>query len=70
MNYADDIAAVDFFMAPTVTFRISYVFIVIEHARRRIAHFNVTAHPTAQWAAQQLTEAFPHRFRTSISDLR
>ena len=59
VNHADSIAAVDFFTVPTVTFRVLYVFIVIEHARRRIVHFNLTAHPTEQWAAQQFTEAFP-----------
>jgi transposase InsO family protein len=50
---------VDFFTVPTATFNELYVFVVIEHARRRVVHFNVTAHPTAKWIAQQLTEAFP-----------
>ena len=59
VNHADSIAAVDFFTLPTVTFHVLYMFIVLEHGRRRIVHFNVTAHPTARWAAQQLTEAFP-----------
>jgi len=59
VNHADSIAAVDFFTLPTVTFRVVYVFIVIEHSRRHIVHFNVTEHPSAQWTAQQLTEAFP-----------
>lgn len=58
-NHHEAIAAIDFFSVPTVTFRILYVFFIIDHARRRIVHFNVTAHPTAQWTAQQLTEAFP-----------
>ncbi len=49
----------DFFTVPTVTFRILYVFLVLRHERRQIVHFNVTAHPTAQWTAQQLVEAFP-----------
>jgi putative transposase len=70
MNHADSIAGVDFFTVPTVTFRVVYVFIVIEHARRHIVHFNVTEHPSAQWVAQQLTEAFPYRFRTALSDSR
>jgi len=48
----------DFFVVPTVNFRIFYVFFVIEHARRKIVHLNVTAHPTAQWVKQQLREAF------------
>ena len=53
------IAAIDFFTVPTATFRIHYVFIVIAHHRRRIVHFNVTAHPSARWTSQQLFEAFP-----------
>jgi hypothetical protein len=36
-----------------------YVFLVLRHDRRRLVHFNVTLHPTAQWAAQQVVEAFP-----------
>jgi transposase InsO family protein len=52
-------AAIDFFAVPTLTFDVLYIFVVIEHARRRVVHFNVTAHPTAKWIAQQLTEAFP-----------
>jgi hypothetical protein len=58
-NHADCIAGIDFFTVPTATFRILYVFIVLSHDRRYIMHFNVTTHPTAQWTAQQLVEAFP-----------
>jgi hypothetical protein len=58
-NHADCIAGIDFFTVPTATFRILYVFIVLSHDRRHIVHFNVTAHPSAQWTAQQLVEAFP-----------
>lgn len=58
-NHARDLASVDFFTVPTVTFRILYVFLVLRHERRQIVHFNVTPHPTAQWTAQQLVEAFP-----------
>ncbi len=49
----------DFFVVPTVSFRLLYVWFVIGHGRRRIIHFNVTTHPTAQWVIQQLREAFP-----------
>ena len=42
-----------------MTFRILYMFLVLKHERRQIVHFNVTAHPTARWTAQQLVEAFP-----------
>jgi putative transposase len=44
---------------PTIRFKILYVFLVLAHDRRRILHFGVTAHPTAEWTAQQLREAFP-----------
>ena len=44
---------------PSIRFHILYVFLVLAHDRRRIVHFAVTAHPTAEWAAQQLREAFP-----------
>ena len=42
-----------------MTFRILYVFLVLSHERREVVHFNVTEHPTAQWTAQQMVEAFP-----------
>ena len=58
-NHREVIAAFDFFMVPTVTFDLLYCFFVIEHGRRRILHFNVTRHPTAEWVVQQLREAFP-----------
>jgi len=58
-NHVKDLVSVDFFVVPTVTFRVLFVFFVLVHARRRIVHFNVTEHPTAQWTAQQLSEAFP-----------
>ena len=51
--------SVDFFTVPTVGFQILYVFLVLAHDRRRIIHFAVTAHPTAEWTAQQMREAFP-----------
>src|SRR2546427_9251837 len=44
---------------PTLRFQVLYVFLVLAHERRRILHFGVTAHPTAEWTAQQLREAFP-----------
>jgi transposase InsO family protein len=58
-NHVKDLVSVDFFVVPTVAFKVLFVFIVLAHARRRIVHFNVTEHPTAQWAAHQLSEAFP-----------
>ncbi len=59
-NHVPDIVACDFFTVPTVTFRVLYVFIVLYHDRRRVVHFNVTDHPYAEWAAQQIVNAFPY----------
>jgi len=58
-NHVTELVALDFFTVPTVGFKVLFVLIVLAHARRRILHFNVTEHPTAQWTAQQLVEAFP-----------
>jgi transposase InsO family protein len=58
-NHLRQLVAVDFFVVPTLTFRVLFVFIVLTHNRRRILHFNVTSHPTAEWTAQQIREAFP-----------
>jgi transposase InsO family protein len=48
-----------FFTVPNLRFQVLYVLLVLAHDRRRILHFNVTAHPTAEWTGQQLREAFP-----------
>ena len=58
-NHIHCSASMDFFVLPTATFRLLFVFIVLHHERRRIVHIGVTAHPTAIWIKQQLTEAFP-----------
>jgi putative transposase len=58
-NHTASLASVDFFVVPTVTFRRLYGFVVLCHERRRVAHFNVTTHPTAEWIALQIKEAFP-----------
>jgi transposase InsO family protein len=58
-NHVKTIVSVDFFTVPTIRFQVLYVFLVLAHDRRRILHFGVTAHPTAEWTAQQLREAFP-----------
>jgi hypothetical protein len=50
----ETIAALDFFTVTTVTFRLLYCLFVIDHGRRKILQFNVTAHPTADWVSQQL----------------
>src|SRR5437762_8956017 len=56
-NHAEDLMALDFFSVPTATFRVLFVLVVPSHSRRRLVHFNVTEHPTAEWAARQLLEA-------------
>jgi len=69
-NHASAILACDFCVVVTATFRLLYVFIVIEHQTRRIVHCNVTAHPTAAWTLQQLREAIPsdHSYRFLVHD--
>ena len=58
-NHVKDTVSIDFFTVATIRFQVLYVFLVLAHDRRRIVHFNVTAHPTAEWTGQQLREAFP-----------
>src|SRR5574341_907390 len=69
-NHAQTIIACDFCVVVTATFRLLFVFVVMEHATRRILHCNVTAHPTADWTLQQLREAIPsdHGYRFLIHD--
>jgi hypothetical protein len=55
-SHARGILACDFFVTVTATFRLLYVFVVIEHGTRRLAHVNVTTHPNAAWTLQQLRE--------------
>jgi transposase InsO family protein len=58
-NHLGEIAAIDFLTVPTVTFKNLYIFLVLSLDRRRVVHFNVTTHPTAEWTALQLIQAFP-----------
>ena len=58
-THAQDIVAIDFFLVPTLTFRLLFVFVVLRHHRRELVHINVTDHPTAAWTARQIVEAFP-----------
>jgi transposase InsO family protein len=58
-NHSKDLVSIDFFVVPTVTFRLLYVFVVLEHERRRIVQFNVTDRPSARWTGQQIVNAFP-----------
>jgi len=56
-NHADGIAAMDLFVVPTISFRLLYGLLIMGHGRRQILWFGVTAHPTAEWIANQLTQA-------------
>ncbi len=59
-NHVRDLVSIDFFIVPTVRFKVLFVLVVLSHHRRRIIHFNVTENPTAEWTAQQIVEAFPY----------
>ena len=58
-NHMQNLVSADFFVVPTTTFRLLFVFVILSHDRRRPVHFAVTANPTAEWTARQLLEAFP-----------
>jgi transposase InsO family protein len=58
-NHAEAIAAIDLCVVPTVTFDRLFAFLVVGHDRRQLLWFEVTRHPTAEWLARQITEAFP-----------
>jgi putative transposase len=58
-NHMEQMASLDFFVVPTATFRVLFVFVVLSHERRRVLHFQVTEHPSQEWTMQQLREAFP-----------
>ncbi len=58
-NHARGIVSIDFMVVPTVRFQILYVLFFLSVERRHIVHFAVTEHPTSDWAAQQIVEAFP-----------
>jgi putative transposase len=58
-NHVRDLVSIDFFTVPTAGWRVLFVLVVLAHNRRRVVHFNVTEHPTAAWAAQQLVNTFP-----------
>jgi transposase InsO family protein len=57
-NHADVIVSMDLFVVPTISFRLLYGFLILQHGRRQIPWLDVTAHPTAEWIAHQLTEAY------------
>ncbi|MCP3476720.1 integrase core domain-containing protein [Bradyrhizobium sp. CCGUVB1N3] len=58
-NHVPDVSAMDLFVVPTISFGLLYAFVVVRLDRRHLVWINVTAHPTAEWVARQITEAFP-----------
>jgi transposase InsO family protein len=58
-NHAPDIAAMDVFVVPTIGFELLYAFVIVRLDRRDLIWIDVTRHPTAEWIARQITEAFP-----------
>src|SRR5882672_6991372 len=58
-NHAPDIAAMDLFLVPTIGFDLLYAFVIVRLGRRDLVWTNVTANPTAEWVARQITQAFP-----------
>ena len=58
-NHAAGIGAMDFLIVPTVGFRLLFVLVILRHERRRLISLSVTDHPTAEWIARQITDAFP-----------
>jgi hypothetical protein len=58
-NHLPQIAAMDLFVIPTIGFNLLYVLVIVRLARRELVWINVTAYPTAEWIARQITEAFP-----------
>ena len=58
-NHADGIAGVDLFVVPTIGFKLIYCLVILGHGRRKLLHHVVTAHPSAEWIARQIVEAFP-----------
>ena len=57
-NHSAEIISLDFFVVPTITFKVLHVLVFLSHDRRKIIHFNVTDHPSSEWATQQLRNAF------------
>jgi len=66
-NHLTTMVSIDFFTVPTIRFQVLYVFLVLAHDRRRILHVGVTAHPTAEWTAQQLREGLSVGNDTALS---
>jgi len=68
-NHAPHIAAMDLFIAPTISFDLLYAFVIVRLDRRHLVWINVTANPTAEWVARQITEASPGMRRRATSSV-
>jgi hypothetical protein len=69
LNHADGIASIDLFVVPTISFRLLYGLLVLRHDRGRILWLGVTAHPTAEWIARQVTRPAAGRARLNTSSV-
>jgi hypothetical protein len=58
-NHAAGIASIDLFMVRTISFKLLYGLVILRHARRRLVSISVTNHPTAEWIAGHVIDAFP-----------
>ena len=58
-NHLTDLVSIDFFIVPTLRFKLLFVLVALAHSRRKVIYFNITEHPTALWTGQQIIEAFP-----------
>ena len=58
-NHGKEIVSIDFLVVPTIRFKLLYVLVFLSIERRRVVHFNVTEHPTAEWTGEQVVQAFP-----------
>jgi transposase InsO family protein len=65
-NHNDAIAATDLFVVPTISFRLMYGIVIVHLKRRELVWTNATLHPTAEWIAQQLTEAYIERYNRTV----
>ena len=66
-NHSAQIVSVDFLVVPTITFKLLHVLVFLSHDRRRIIHFNVTDHPTAEWASSAIAKCILRHRATSSS---
>ena len=66
MTHLGQMVSIDFFTVPTITRKVLFVFVVLEHRRREVLHFHVTEHACAAWTSQQIVEAFANQDVPSI----